>query len=369
MTEPGTVLIFPAGRPAGLAQRDRARARGQRVIGASSLADDPARGEYEVWEQLPYVNDPGFDAALSDVMRRHGVSQVHAPHFVVWNHLERRLGEIAPGAQLFGAERPEDHERAYRALQARIAAAVPPEIHSALEPGPPLSLIEKVGLMRLMDTIPGMCAEEKGLALIEVMRHAPRGDIVEIGSWWGRSAAVLAWLAARYDIGGMLCIDPWIGEALVQGDALVDEASAALDTEQALRMFEINLAPFARGRLNYLRARSEDAAASYRPGLVVRTEAFGETRYEGAIAVLHIDGNHAEHHAALDTELWTPNVRPGGWIIFDDYEWAFGDGPKRVADAFVRHNQAKVAAKFQAGPTLFVQLGEQVDTAWRAGLV
>jgi hypothetical protein len=23
---------------------------------------------------------------------------------------------------------------------------------------------------------------------------------------------------------------------------------------------------------------------------------------------------------------------PGGWIVFDDYQWAFGDGPTRVGD-------------------------------------
>lgn len=352
----GAVLIFPAGMPNALAFRDRAKARGLRVIGASSVADDPARGEYEVWEDLPYVSDPAFESALIDLMRRHGVDKIHAPHFVVWTHLERRLGEIAPGAELSGEDHPQDYERAYRALQSRMNEAATPVFRPAFPPQPALGLIEKAGLIRLMNTIPGMCAEEKALALIEVMRHAPKGDVVEIGSWWGRSAALFAWLAGRYDIGRVLCVDPWISDALPQGDALLDRTSAALDTEQALRMFEINLAPLAGGRLNYLRARAEEAAPLYGPGLVVRTEAFGETRYEGAVAVLHIDGNHAEHHAELDTRLWTPHVRPGGWIIFDDYEWAFGDGVRKVADAFVEANAARIADSFQAGPTLFVQL-------------
>ena len=360
MSAPETVLIFPAGMPDALSFRERAQARGLRIIGASSVRDDPARGQYETWAELPYVSDPGFDAALAALMRRYDVGSVHAAHFVVWNHLSERLAQIAPGARLSGDERPDDHERAYRALRERMAADVPPAFASILAPQDRLGSVEKAGLIRLMNTIPGMCAEQKALAVIEVMRHAPPGDIVEIGSWWGRSAALFVWLAGRYQIGNVLCIDPWISEALSQGDDLLDRASAELDTEEALRMFEINLAPLAGGRLNYLRARAEDAAVHYRPGLSVRTEAFGETRYEGSISVLHIDGNHAEQHAALDADLWTPHVRPGGWIIFDDYEWAFGDGPRKVADGFVRRNAAKIATRFQAGPTLFLQLREAI---------
>jgi hypothetical protein len=355
------VLIFPAGMPEGLAFRDRARALGLRVIGASSVEGDPARDQYEAWEELPYVSDPGFDAALGALMRRHDVSAVHAPHFVVWTHLSERLDEIAPGAKLSGGDLPQDHERAYRALRERMATDKPLSFEPAFPPKPRLSLLEKTGLIRLMNTVPGMCGEEKALAVVEVMRHAPDGDIVEIGSWWGRSASLLVWLARRYDIGKVLCVDPWISDAMPQGDALLDKTSADLDTEEALRMFEINLAPLAGDRLNYLRARAEDAAHLYRAGLVVRTGAFGETRFGGEIAVLHIDGNHAEHHAALDTDLWTPHVRPGGWIIFDDYEWAFGEGPRKVADAFLRRNAARIATVFQAGPALFLQLKAEAD--------
>ena len=46
-------------------------------------------------------------------------------------------------------------------------------------------------------------------ATIEAMRHAPAGDVVEIGSWWGKSAALFVLLARRFDIGSVLCVDPW----------------------------------------------------------------------------------------------------------------------------------------------------------------
>jgi hypothetical protein len=350
------VLVFPAGTPEGLAFRDQAAARGLRVVGASSLERDPAAGGYEAWERLPYVNDPGFDEALGEVVRRHDVRAVHAPHFIVWKHLSERLGQIAPGARLTGGAGPQDNERVYRALRERAAKLKSPCFWPARPGKPPLSLLERAGLMRLVDAIPGMCGEAKMVAVMEAMRHAPRGDVVEIGAWWGRSAALLVWLARRYDVGPVLCIDPWDDAALMQGDPVVDEASAGCDAEEALRIFEINLAPLAQGRLNYLRMRSADAARIYGPGLKVDTEAFGATRYGGDIAVLHIDGNHAEPEAARDCELWTPQVAAGGWIIFDDYEWAFGDGPRRAADAFVGREAGRIAACFKAGAALFVQL-------------
>ena len=356
MAEAAAVLVFPGGMAEGLAFKDRAKAMGLRVVGASSLERDPAEAAYEAWEKLPYVNEPGFDAALTELVQRHGVGAIHTPHFVVWRHLSEHMDQIAPGAELSCAERPEECEQAYRALRERMAHAKAPSFWPAFPPKPPLSLVERTGLVRLIDTIPGMCSEAKMQAVIEVLRHAPDGDIVEIGSWWGRSAALMVWLAHRYDVGKVLCIDPWSDDAMIQGDDLLDSTSVDLDTEEALRMFEINLAPLAGGRLNYLRSRAEDAIAGYGPGLTVRTEAFGETRYEGVISVLHIDGNHAEPQVASDTKLWTPHVAPGGWIIFDDYEWAFGDGPRKVADAFVAARSSDIAAVFQAGPALFVQL-------------
>jgi hypothetical protein len=350
------VLVFPAGMPEGLAFRDRAKALGLRVIGASSLDSDPAEGAYEAWERLPFINDPGFDAALAEVLRRHAVAQVHTPHFVVRRHLLKRLAEIAPGARLTSSESIAESEGLYRELRERIAAAKPPSFWPAFPPRPALPPVARVGLIRLVETIPGMCGEEKMHAVMEIMRHAPSGDIVEIGSWRGRSAALFVWLANRYEVGPMLCVDPWDNAAMPQGDPMLDEASTDCDTEETLRIFEINLAPLASGRLNYIRARSEDAAACYGPDLSVKTEAFGETRYSGKIAVLHIDGNHTFEQVERDTAAWTPHVVPGGWIIFDDYVWGWGDGPKRVADAFVEREEARITARFQAGAALFVQL-------------
>jgi Methyltransferase domain len=180
---------------------------------------------------------------------------------------------------------------------------------------------------------------------MEAMRHAPAGDVVEIGAGWGRASALLVWLAKRYQIGAVLCIDPWADGA---------DADPG-DPDETLRIFEINLAPLADGRLNYLRAPSADAAVEYRSGLTVRTEAFGATAYEGRIAFLHIAASQGEP-GGQDCALWAPRIVPGGWVVFDDYNQALADGARRAAGAFLAREAGRIAARFEAGGALFIQL-------------
>lgn len=352
-----TVLIFPAGHPGAEAGRLQALAEGRRVVGASSLNFDPARDNYETWAWLPYVSDPTFADRLASLIREHQIGAIHAPHYVVWQHLQRELETIAQGVRLLGGSDLLDNETRYRDLQARLAAVDRSPFYApALPSKADLSDIVRAAFFRVVDTISGMSSEEKLLALVDVARCAPAGDIVELGTWWGKSAAMFVLLARHYDIGPVLCVDPWNSDDLTQGDAILDAASASADMDEAFRIFQINLAPLANGRLNYIRAPSAGGAAKYRPGLEIDSETFGAVRYGGRIAVLHIDGNHTFEHADEDMRLWTPHVVPGGWIIFDDYFWLFGDGPKRVGDAFLEREADRIQFSFVAGKALFVQL-------------
>ena len=345
-------LIFPAGLPGSQRYREQAQAAGRRLIGASSLAFDPASRAYDDWAVLPYVHEPAFADAVGDLVGARGVTAIFSPHEVVSGVLADILPRVAPGVRLIEANPMLQAEAAYRRSLEQAGAAVP----WLDPPGPRLSAIERAGLVRLVDTIPGMTDLDKIDAVIEIMRSVQPGDVVEIGSWWGRSAALFLLLARRYAVGPVLCVDPWRSDCLAQGIAVLDQASARLDPEQAFRIFQMNLSPLAHGDLNYIRAGSAEAAAQYQAGLTVTTEVFGTTRFSGSIALLHIDGNHTYDQAAADARLWTLHVRPGGWIIFDDYVWTFGDGPRRVGDAFLRDNASRIALSFVIGTALFVQL-------------
>ena len=351
----GTVLIFPAGVPDALKYREEAAARGDRVVGASSLGWNPDADRYDAWEYLPYVHAPEFADALESLITRLGVTAVYSPHEVVSGYLAEILPGLARGVDLIRASPLLAKERAYRALWERAA-----EISAAPDwfggGAPRLAGARLAGLLRFVDDVPGMSDNDKIAAMIEVARHVPSGDIVEIGSWWGRSAALLTLLSRHHGLGPVLCVDPWRADALPQGVAILDKASAAMNLDDALGIFETNLAPLADGRVNYIRAASTVAAERYGPGLTVETEALGRTAYSGRIALLHIDGNHALERVTEDADCWTPHMAPGGWVVFDDYVWAFGDGPRTVGDAYCARHADRIARSFVMGTALFVQL-------------
>jgi SAM-dependent methyltransferase len=210
--------------------------------------------------------------------------------------------------------------------------------------------------LRAAMSIPGESYEPKLLALIAVGARTPSGDIVEIGCLFGRTAALLAMLANGYDLGPVICVDPWSIRSTEQGNAQLKAASEGFDWDAFRRIFEVNVTPFAGGRLNYIHALSTDGYKTYAAGTEIETEAFGRTRYSRRIGLLHIDGNHEYEHVLADANDWIPHVKPGGWIVFDDYEWDWGDGPQRVADAWIADNTPRVRTHFVAGGAMFIQL-------------
>lgn len=354
------ILIFPGGMPRSLDYLRKCEREGIATIGASSLNYDVASARYPAWIRLPYVNQPEFDAALARAIRDMGVGGIYTPNPVVWNHLHAVLGTLAPGVGLVNDSPVDDALAGFRAARLRahdlLGHPLPLEVDQSGKPA--VDAIELAAMFRHADAIPGMCDHEKACALHEIARHCVAGDMVEIGSWWGKSAFLLARLARLYDIGNLLCVDPWSNEHLVQEDAtgIVDSGSAKVDAGEALAVFEMNLLPYSANHVNYLRMPSIDGAAFYRKNRCVTTPRFGSVDYAGRIALLHIDGNHAHEAVRADVAAWTGLVANGGWIVLDDYTWPFGDGPRRAGDAFLAERGRDVATAFTMGGALFIRL-------------
>jgi len=352
------ILIFPGGMPRSVAHLKRCQAEGRAVVGSSSLAFDPSRELYTNWASLPYVTDPTFDESLQRLIAEFDIGSIYTPNLVVWNYLDRNLSRLAGDVALANTSPVDEALGGYRAALKKAdffaknpLALSPPR---ASHPMPPV--IELAGLCRYADLVPGMCDDEKFHALLELARHSVPGDIVEIGSWWGRSAFILGWLAHRFAIGNLLCVDPWSNAHLVQNEKIVDSGSSTVDADEALNVFQIGLLPFNAKHINYLRLTSAEGARRYSQERVVATEHFGETRYRGSISILHIDGNHALEAVQTDIDSWVPFLAKGGWIVFDDYLWPYGNGPKKVGDQFVETNLARIATAFFMGGALFIQL-------------
>lgn len=354
------VLVFPGGMQRSLEYLQKCRSDGQAVIGASSLDFDVSREKYPAWLYLPFVTHPEFDDALRQAILNFDIGGVYSPNPVVWNYLNRVLKGIAPSVSLVNESPVNAELGGYRAARRRAHTLLerPLQLASDLAAKPAMSEIELAALFRHADVIPGMCDHEKVCALSEIARFSTSGDVVEIGSWWGKSAFILARLARCYEIGNLLCVDPWSNEHLVQNDekGLVDSESAQMDAAEGLMVFEMNLLPYSADHVNYLRMPSTDGAAHYREHRSAATTSFGTTNYCGHIAILHIDGNHAYTAVKADVEAWSGLVADGGWIIFDDYTWPFGDGPRRTGDEFLAEHRQRIECGFVMGGALFLQL-------------
>lgn len=354
------VLIFPGGMPRSLDYLRKCSSEGVAAIGASSLDYDVASTQYPNWIHLPYVNHPEFDAALAKAIRELGVGGIYSPNPVVWNHLRAVLDTLAPGVRLVNDSPIDDALAGFRAARARARELLDHPLPVTVDrPGKPaVDEVELAAMFRHADVIPGMCDREKSCALHEIARHCVAGDLVEIGSWWGKSAFLLARLARLYDIGNLLCVDPWSNEHLVQDDAtgIVDSGSAMVDAGEALAVFEMNLLPYSANHVNYLRLPSTDGATYYRSRRCVTTPRFGSVAYEGRIALLHIDGNHAQAAVNADVAAWSGLVSRGGWIVLDDYMWPFGDGPRRAGDAFLAERGREIETAFTMGGALFIRM-------------
>lgn len=360
MTKP--VLIFPGGMPRSLEFMRKCVRENRPVIGASSLGHDPARPQYPAWVSLPYITEPEFAEALREVVAAHNIGEIYTPNIVVWNELNGTLAEIAPGVSLANISPVDEMLEPYRSALAKARNLI--ESAYLLETGTPPRAwpaeIDLASLIRYADLIPGMCDDFKLRALVEIARYSVSGDVLEIGSWWGKSAFILAQLARCFGIGRLLCVDPWANELLKQDEETVDSGSRQVDADEALEVFQIGLLPFNMNHINYLRLPSVEAAACYDKGDPVVTELFGKTEYTGRISILHIDGNHAYESVKADVEAWCGKVAGGGWIIFDDYVWPFGDGPRRVGDAFLAASGEHISNAFVSGSALFIRLSSPV---------
>ncbi|MFZ1992711.1 MAG: class I SAM-dependent methyltransferase [Solirubrobacteraceae bacterium] len=134
-------------------------------------------------------------------------------------------------------------------------------------------------------------------------RIGPGGQIVEIGSFRGRSTIVLASAAA----GGVavVAIDPHGGGDRGPNEITSDAQRGDADHDT----FHANLRTAGvEDRVRHVRRPSGDALAEV----------------QGAIDLLYIDGAHRYRFARPDIELWGARVTPGGTMLIHDSYSAVG---------------------------------------------
>lgn len=353
------VLVFPATHPDGLEYVEASRERGEKVIAASSERGAEWAAELGELVVLPYVHDASFPDAFLELARRCHITRVYAPVAAVHSWLSRFIAEKHLAIRLVGESPIKREMERFSRLMGKVAS-YRAFIDQCAGGASDLDNLEIAAIFRMAGRIYGESNEHKMAAMMAIFSSAPKGDVVEIGSLVGRSATVLAFLARRYRIGNVLCVDPWDSQAATQRDS-PDTVRLHMVGEWEYEMlpqdFVINTLPIGLGSFNYMRLESAEGFEMFRKNRTVVSRQFGHVDYQGKIAVIHIDGNHDYAQVKQDCDLWLQLMAPDGWLILDDYLWAHGDGPHRVGNALLKARAPDIERAFVCGKALFVKFG------------
>ncbi|WJV52149.1 class I SAM-dependent methyltransferase [Prodigiosinella aquatilis] len=356
MNNKSKLLVFPCNLPEAEEYAQSAILMGMEVVRASS---NPEGLSYKS-AYLPYISQDSFDSEFKSLLLKENISHIYAPHDVVLNYLEK-LKEKNKTEFHFQLCNDYIHKQLYKKFDAAYnwAENCIDDVFRNIElTAPALRKNQYANLIINYNNVPGQSDESKLKVLCYLFRNIPCGDIVEVGTLWGRSAYAMAWLATKHNIGNVICVDPWayiyVGDQGEQAK-LVNDMADTINYDKIFEGFLVSAAEL--DNINYIREPSVIAGETYAGctsvGKLITPE-FGETSINGKISILHVDGNHKYEDVKNDIETWMPYVQQGGWILLDDYDWAFGDGPKRVGDELIHH--PRVTSHFLISDTLYIKL-------------
>ncbi|MES9831738.1 MAG: class I SAM-dependent methyltransferase [Candidatus Thiodiazotropha sp. LLP2] len=359
------LLIFPVDMDASEAFISVTRSLGIPLIGATSVEKTTHHQGIDQLVHLPYITESGFDKTFADTLKAHDITHIYTPHPGVWTYLKQlNVKNIAHYS--YQLCHPSPYQNNWLEYKASYDWAERISVDNFLDgfdtrpgagPHRQLTISEYAGLHKQFIRIAGQCDVNKLTALTQILRLTPKGDLVEIGSLYGRSAFVIAWLSDRYRIGSFISIDPWSNDALEsQGESatILHTDPETIDFEPIFKSYLSNMSLL--NNVGYIRETSDRGVDKYRRAVdqgKLYSPEFSEITVSGSIALLHIDGNHGYAHVRQDIELWEPYLASGGWLLLDDYLWAFGSGPQQAGDELIGRGNFDLA--FVASDTLFLR--------------
>jgi hypothetical protein len=350
-----TTLVFPAVTPGAIDYARKCRREGRRVVGAASVPADTAG--YDHWGNLPGVNEDDFSAAFIDLVEQQGISHLFVPVPSAWFFLERFIREKNLPLILIN-ESPFTVQACHYAELLQTADRLQPFERVLAQGASRLGREAIAAILRQARLIHGESNEDKLTAMMGIFASAPKGDVVEIGTLMGRTAAVLRLLAETYEIGPVLTVDPWAGEQAVQKDSpvYIQDMAFAWPKNSLPDGFRINMLGMGSRNFAHLRLPSAKAFPLYASGQHLCDADFSGFTPCGRIAVMHIDGNHDYAFVKEDIDLWGTRLAPGAWVIFDDYVWMHGDGPQRAGNDFLKRKSRDMELAFCCGKALYCKL-------------
>lgn len=146
-------------------------------------------------------------------------------------------------------------------------------------------------------------------------------EIVELGTYHGKTALVMAWGARQGHGAHVTAIDPWDLPGNVYGDEMGDLGSARKWAGYWVRSLGYS------NDVRLIRAFSHEAAESW---------SVPEIDTVKRVGLLFVDGDHTAEGARRDIEAWAPHLAPGATIAIDDYVNPNYPGVAEAIDALVQ---------------------------------
>ncbi len=323
-------------------------------IGASSDSLLSNRDFFDKWCYLPYINDSKFIELLQTLLKQYNIKKIYASSSSVWYYFKKFIEDDLIELSVIN-EVVYEPSFEYINYFKRYSSRLYKEYLSTIDIKKAMRYSEFASALHYYHQICGESGDSKFIALMQIGQNTPKGDIVEIGTQQGKSALALIALSKKYDIGNVLCIDPWMEFVQYDSPDVIQNMSKNIDVDRVFDSFIINLS-FLSENINYIKKSSDDAYVDYKQNSTIYSDEFGKIEFKQKIAILHIDGNHDYDYVYRDLKNYSQFLVDYSWIVLDDYIWAYGDGPKIVGDDFLKYNSLNINSSFYTDGTLFIQI-------------
>lgn len=154
---------------------------------------------------------------------------------------------------------------------------------------------------------------------IRATTAVPTPLILEVGSWKGLSASTMAsYMREKCINGRVVAIDTWLGSP-----EHLREYAHIFNRETLFKQFISNVQHQQLDKYIYPFPISSTQGGHFLEQNQVRAD------------VVYIDAGHEYEAVLLDIQVYWRLLKPGGYMILDDYTWA---GVKQAVDQFCKQN-------------------------------
>lgn len=190
------------------------------------------------------------------------------------------------------------------------------EVTRVPEAEPMTGIASIESLVERFEYVPGMLDwSNAGLLYLLSRTSSVRGDVVELGSWQGRSTCFLAQGCRDSGNGVVHAVDHFKGNTGRESHYVVGKE----DLSDLKSNFETNIA----------RAGLSDR-------VVIHDMSSQDARSEvnGPVRLLFIDAEHTYSAVTNDISVWRDALTPGAIVVFDDVAASFPGVVKAVREGF-----------------------------------